>query len=282
MRTYREKVCRFVAITLLISIEMLFYRATKMRAVVFIVICLSVSDFAGAQQSTRILVAAASDLKFALDSLVSVFNVAHPELPIDVTYGSSGKLFEQISHGAPFDLFFSADIAYPLDLKKKGIAISEVQTYGTGRVVIWSKLIDPNVNGIKSLTDKRISKIAIANPRHAPYGRKAEEALKHYGIYEQVKSKLVYGENISQTSQFVTAGAADIGIIALSLALSPTMKAMNGHHWIVPEVAHKPLSQGFVMLKHGERNSSANAFKDFIKTSQASDILTYFGFIKNG
>jgi molybdate transport system substrate-binding protein len=251
-----------------------------MKKIIFALIFLITSTFSRGQSSGAILIAAASDLKFALDSVVTVFKKAHPSARIDVTYGSSGKLFEQISHTAPFDLFFSADIEYPLTLKKKGIAVSEVYTYGVGRIVIWSKVIDPNKAQINSLLDKSVDKIAIANPQHAPYGRRAEEALKHYKVYEKVKGKLVYGENISQTAQFVTAGAADAGIIALSLALSPTMKKLNGHHYIIPENAHRPLEQGFVILKKAEKNPVAVAFKDFMIGTEATKILGYFGFTK--
>ena len=233
------------------------------------------------QPTERVRIAAASDLKFALDSIVSVFAKTHVDARIDVTYGSSGKLSEQISHGAPFDLFFSADIDYPMNLKSKGMTSGDVQTYGVGRIVIWSRQIDPNIQKIKSLVDKTVSKIAIANPMHAPYGKRAEEALRYYDIYDDVSSRLVYGENISQTAQFVTTGAADVGIVALSLALSPTMKKMHGHYWVIPELAHKPLKQGFVLLKRAERNPFATAFKDFVQTKHVSDILSYFGFGKN-
>lgn len=233
-----------------------------------------------AQQPPTVLIAAASDLKFAMDSVVAVFKGSHPNLRIDVTYGSSGKLYEQISHSAPFDLFFSADIEYPLNLKKKGMAISEVFTYGFGRLVIWSHLMDPNQDGINSLLNKSIRKIAIANPTHAPYGRRAQEALQYYHVYEKVKSKLVYGENISQAAQFVTAGAADAGILALSLALSPTMKKKKGNYYVIPENAHKPLDQGFVVLRNAQHNQHAMDFKEFMLTPEAREILHYYGFAK--
>ncbi len=251
-----------------------------MKKIIFLILFAFSSTFSRGQNTDAILIAAASDLKFAMDSVVTVFKKAHPGASIEVTYGSSGKLFEQISHTAPFDLFFSADIEYPLTLKKKGIAVSEVYTYGIGRIVIWSQLIDPNKEQINSLLDKMVNKIAIANPQHAPYGRRAEEALKHYKVYEKVKSKLVYGENISQTAQFVTTGAADAGIIAYSLALSPTMKKLNGHYYVIPENAHKPLEQGFVILKKAEQNPLAVAFKDFMMGTEATKILGYFGFTK--
>jgi molybdate transport system substrate-binding protein len=251
-----------------------------MRKIFLLLFFIVTSEFSSGQNGDQILIAAASDLKFALDSVVDSFKKGYPDARIDVTYGSSGKLFEQISHAAPFDLFFSADIEYPLNLKKKGMAVSDIHKYGVGRVVIWSQIIDPNKDQFNSLLDKTINKIAIANPQHAPYGRRAEEALKHYKVYEKIKSKLVYGENISQTAQFVTVGAAEAGIIALSLALSPAMKKLNGYYYVIPEDAHKPLEQGFVLLKKAERNSLAAAFRDFMLGAEATKILNHFGFTK--
>ena len=232
------------------------------------------------QQSSRVLIAAASDLKYALDSIISVFKNVNREARVDVTFGSSGKLYEQISNGAPFDLFFSADIDYPSKLKKKGFIVAQIQTYGIGRIVLWSKKIDLTSPDLNVLLKKSIVKVAIANPAHAPYGRRAEEALKKSGIYEQIKDKLVYGENISQTAQFVTTGAADVGIVALSLALSPTMKNMKGFYYVIPDSLHSPLTQAFVMLKHAQKNSVALRFKDFMLAKDAREILSYFGFGK--
>jgi molybdate transport system substrate-binding protein len=251
-----------------------------MKKIIFLLLFVVTSTFSRGQNSGAILIAAASDLKFALDSAVAVFQKTNPGARIEVTYGSSGKLFEQISHTAPFDLFFSADIEYPLTLKKKGIAVSEVYPYGVGRIVIWNQTVDPNNEQINSLLNKTIRKIAIANPQHAPYGRRAEEALKHYKVYEKIKSKLVYGENISQTAQFVTTGAADAGIIALSLALSPTMKKLDGHYYVIPEDSHKPLEQGFVILKKAEHNPLAVSFTNFMMSPEATKILGNFGFTK--
>jgi len=251
-----------------------------MKRRLLIILLTVAGTFSYGQESGKLLIAAASDLKFALDSVVDVFKKNHPGSRVDVTYGSSGKLYEQISHTAPFDLFFSADIEYPRNLKKSGIAISEVEMYGIGHVVLWSKKLDPNAAGMNTLTDNRVAKIAIANPQHAPYGRRAEESLIHYKLYDKVKDKLVFGENISQTAQFVTTGAADVGIIALSLALSPTMKKENGKYYLIPASAHKPLEQGFVILKNAEKNSLALTFKNFMSGKEATEILRYFGFTK--
>lgn len=235
--------------------------------------------FAGCTiQAQKISVAAASDLKFAMDSIISVYQKQHPSEKIQVTYGSSGKFFEQIQYNAPFDLYFSADVDYPKKLKEKGLTISDVKIYGIGRIVIWSKKIDPNKEKMNSLLNPKLNKISIANPDHAPYGEKAKESMQYYKIYDQVKSKFVYGENISQTAQFVQLGAADIGIVALSLALSPTMQKAGGKYYVIPQESHKPLEQGYVILKQAKNNQNALKLYDFIASPTAIAILTHFGF----
>ncbi len=232
-------------------------------------------------QAQKVSIAAASDLKFALDSVISVYQKQNPTQKIEVTYGSSGKFFEQIQYNAPFDLYFSADVSYPKKLKEQGLTISEVKTYGIGRIVIWSKKINPTIEKMNSLLNTNLNKIAIANPKHAPYGEKAKESMLYYKIYDKVKNKLVYGENISQTAQFVQLGAADIGIVALSLALSPTMKKAGGKYYVIPEESHKPLEQGYVILKHAKSNTNALKFYNFVASPTAIAILTHYGFTQN-
>jgi molybdate transport system substrate-binding protein len=225
----------------------------------------------------KILVAAASDLRFALDSVIVQFNQKRPDR-VEVTYGSSGKLSEQISNGAPFDLFFSADVSYPEKLKRLGKTASDIYNYGKGRIVVWSKKIDPTKQGMSSLLDPSIKKIAIANPLHAPYGKRAAESIEYYKL--PVNDKLVYGENISQTAQFISTGAADIGIIALSLALSPNMKRENGKYFVVPENSHQPLVQGAVVTTRGGDKKLAVEFFAYIKSDSAKAVFEYFGFSK--
>jgi molybdate transport system substrate-binding protein len=249
-----------------------------MKSVKFLFVFIFFSTLLQAQQE-KILIAAASDLKFALDSVITVFK-KNKSGTVDVTYGSSGKLFEQISNGAPFDIFFSADINYPKRLQEKDLTASEIYTYGVGRIVLWSKKIDPNKDGMKSLLSPSIKKVAIANPAHAPYGKRAEEALHYYNVSESVKGKLVMGENISQTAQFVTTGAADMGIVALSLAVSPTMKKEGGKYYLIPETSHNRLEQGAVITRHGKGNDLANAFMEFLKSNTANTILNHFGLTK--
>ncbi|MGQ7946192.1 molybdate ABC transporter substrate-binding protein [Flavobacterium sp. WC2509] len=242
------------------------------------IILLMLSAFSVAKAQQKITIVAAANLKIALDSIATVFKKENPTIDAQVAYGASGKLFEQISNSAPFDLFFSADMDYPNELKKKKLTTSEVKMYAIGKLAIWSKKTDPNKRKINSLLDANIHKISIANPTTAPYGEKATESLKFYKIYDNVKSKLVFGENITQTSQFVTTGAADIGIIALSLVLTPNMIKEGGKHYIIPQKSHAPLEQGCVLLKHAQGNASATKFYNFISSKKAVAILKYYGY----
>ena len=230
-----------------------------------------------AKPQQKILVAAASDLRFALDSLKTDFESNHPG-QIEIAYGSSGKLTQQIIHGAPFDIFFSADVAYPEQLAAEHRTGSPIYEYAKGRIVLWSRQLDPNKNQIRTVLDSSVVKIAVANPTHAPYGKSAVEALQHYGLWEMAKPRLVYGENISQTAQFITSGAAEIGFIALSLALSPPMQKSGGKYYLIPEESHAPLIQGAVITQHGKANVLAHAFLGFVKSDRANHILTHFGF----
>jgi molybdate transport system substrate-binding protein len=267
-RTYRNQTCTAQ------------HRNYFMKRSVFLVLIIVLSGIhSHAQDPNKIRIAAASDLKFALDSIITIFKKDNPGR-VDVTYGSSGKLFEQIANGAPFDIFFSADINYPKQLRAKGLTAYEVYPYGVGRIVLWSKKIDPQMEGMKSLTSPSIKKVAIANPVHAPYGKRAEEALAYYNVAESVKGKLVYGENISQAAQFVTTGAADAGIIALSLALSPNMQKQGGKYFLIPENSHQPLEQGAVITRHGDGNNLASIFMGFFSREVSTGILTHFGFKK--
>ena len=187
---------------------------------------------AGAEdQARRVNVAAASDLKFALDELVEAFGRTAPGIAVTVTYGSSGTFFSQISNGAPFDMFLSADVDYPKRLAEAGLAAKDsVFPYAVGRIVLWvpatSRL--PVERGLQVLASPDLRKIAIANPRHAPYGRAAEAALRTFGVYDAVKDRLVLGENIAQTAQFVQSGNADAGIIASPSPSRPPWPGKDG------------------------------------------------------
>jgi molybdate transport system substrate-binding protein len=226
----------------------------------------------------KITIAAASDLKFAMDEIVTNFKKNNPDDAVDVAYGSSGKLHTQIQQDAPYALFFSADIGFPRELEKSGLAASEVKPYAFGRIVLWSTTRDATKMTLESLADPSITRVAIANPKHAPYGKRAEEALRASGLWEKVEPKLVYGENIAQTAQFVQTGNAQVGIIALALAVNPEL-ASQGGYWLIPDSLHAPLEQGYVVTKRGGDSGLANRFADYMGSGPARDVMVKYGFV---
>jgi molybdate transport system substrate-binding protein len=234
-------------------------------------------------QEKEIRVAAAADLKFAMEELSEQFQ-RQTGTKVNATYGSSGNVFSQMQNGAPFDLFFSADIGYPKKLEAANLA--EPQTlyeYAVGRIVIWAPAdaqMDVAKQGWNALLDASVQKIAIANPEHAPYGKAAVAALQNAGIYNRVKAKLVYGENISQAAQFVQSGNAQIGIIALSLANSPSMR--GGKSWIIPGEMHPAIEQGVIVLKSAKNKDSARVFLEFVRSKEGQTILEKYGFVTRG
>lgn len=232
---------------------------------------------AGAAHAEPLRVAAASDLKFALDEIVDQFSRAHPGDRVDVIYGSSGKMYAQIQQGAPYDLYFSADIAYPRELRRLGHAGSEVQPYAIGRIVLWSAQRDAARMTLASLADPGITRIAIANPRHAPYGKRAEEALRAAGLWQRVKPKLVYGETVAHATQFVQSGNAQVGIIALALVLNPKL-ASQGGYYLIPDQLHQPLEQGFMITRRARDKPLARRFSDYVTSPPARQIMVKYGF----
>jgi molybdate transport system substrate-binding protein len=226
----------------------------------------------------KVTVAAAADLKFAMNEIIAAFKQDNPADEVEVVYGSSGKFHTQIQQGAPYDLYFSADIAFPRELVRAGFAASEVQSYAFGRIVLWSASLDATKLTLASLTDAKIARIAIANPKHAPYGKRAEDALRASGLWEKVESKLVYGENIAHTAQLVQTGNAQVGIIALALAVSPEL-ANKGGYWLIPDTLHEPLEQGFIITKHAEGVTLAGRFADYMGSKPARAVMTKYGFV---
>ncbi len=236
---------------------------------------------AASAHAEKITVAAAADLKFAMDEIVTEFKKSSATDEVDVIYGSSGKFNTQMQQGAPFDLFFSADIAFPRELAKAGLAASEVMPYAVGRIVLWSASMDASKMTLDSLTDSKIAHIAIANPQHAPYGKRAEEALRSSGLWDKIEPKLVYGENIANTAQFVQTGNAQVGIIALSLAVNPELSAKGGYY-LIPDKLHAPLEQGFIISKRAEKNVLAKRFADYMSSKAARSVMTKYGFVLPG
>lgn len=223
-------------------------------------------------------IAAAADLKFAMAEVVEHFRTEHPNDKVEVIYGSSGKFFTQIANGAPFDLYFSADIAYPKQLEEKGLTASETRAYALGRIVLWSLKPELAEVTLKDLPGAPVRKLAIANPDHAPYGLRAKEALEHQGVWEALKPRLVLGENIAHTAQFVDSGAADAGILALALVRSPTLEG-KGAWTLIPAEWHEPLEQGYVILKRAAANPLAHRFADHMGSEPARAVLRRYGFV---
>jgi molybdate transport system substrate-binding protein len=239
------------------------------------------SGSGGSSAQRTVRVAAAADLKFAFEDLTAAFRAKHPDIAVQPTYGSSGNFFMQLSSDAPFDLFLSADMDYPRKLVEQGRAVkgSEFQ-YAVGRVVVWAPATSPldlEKLGIRACAEPGVKKVAIANPRHAPYGRAAEAALKHAGLYDQVKDRLVLGENVAQAAQFVESGAADIGIIALSLAMAPPLKA-RGRFQEIPADAYPRLDQGGVVLIGARDTKAAQKLRDFLTGDEGRTVFRRFGF----
>jgi molybdate transport system substrate-binding protein len=227
-------------------------------------------------------VAAAADLQFAMREVLAAFKSHLPDVEVTVTYGSSGNFFAQLENRAPFDVFLSADMDYPRRLIEKDLARPESAfQYAVGHLVLWvpkQSPIDVEKLGIQAVLDPSVRKVAIANPRYAPYGRAAEAALRSSGVYDRIKDRLVLGDNIAQTAQMVDSGAAEIGLIALSLALAPELRE-RGRFWELPLDAYPRLEQRGVILNWAEDLESANLLCTFLKEPEAKEILHRYGFM---
>ncbi len=250
------------------------------RSIVAIVAIAFVSQLCAAQEIT---VAAAADLQSAMQELTAQFQKETGK-KINVTYGSSGNFFQQIQNGAPFDMFFSANLDYSKKLETAGLTeAGSYYEYAKGKIVVWV-LNESKLNltsGLASILNPSVKKIAIANPLHAPYGQAAVAAMQKEGVYDKAKDKFVLGENIAQTSSFVVSGAADVGIVALSLALSPTMKD-KGRFAEIPARDYPPIRQACVILNAAKDKTTARQFLAFIKTPAAANVLKTYGFDAGG
>jgi molybdate transport system substrate-binding protein len=234
--------------------------------------------FAPLAHAEKFTIAAASDLRFALDEIAEIYREQHPDHGFEIIYGSSGKMTTQIMNGAPYDVFFSADIAFPERLQAAGFAATDPEVYAIGRIVIWSNTLDASELRLEDLsTDPRIRRIAIAQPSHAPYGLRAQEAMESAGVWEAVQRRLVFGENIAHTAQMVESGAANVGIIALSLARFPAM-AKHPYHLIDARL-HKPLTQAYIVTRRAENNEAARTFARHMATDEAHEIMERYGFV---
>lgn len=230
--------------------------------------------------SDKLTIAAASDLRYALEEISSLFRQQHSAVQLNIVYGASGKLSTQIRHGAPFDMFFSADSQFPAQLYQDGQAASAPQPYALGHLVLWSPKQNMAGISLSQLSELSFNRLAIAQPAHAPYGQRAKQALQAAGVWAAVEPELVYGENIAQTVQLAQSGGADIAIIALSLAKSPGLSSQG--YQLIPAELHQPLLQAYVITRHGAANSNARLFSAFMTSAEVLSIMQRFGFEKPG
>jgi len=235
---------------------------------------------AGGKNGKEITVAAAADLSPAMQELVRAYE-KQSGVKVKLSFGASGALTQQIENGAPFDVFFSADMDYPRQLISHGDAEgASLYRYAVGRLVLWTPAdsrLDVEHKGLNVLTDPQVKKIAVANPQHAPYGRAAVAALKHVGLYDQVSDRLVLGENVSQAAQFVESGNAQAGFVALAFAAAPAMQG-KGKYWQIPAEAYPALDQGVVVLSRSRHKKEGVAFVEYIKTKASTSVLQKYGF----
>jgi len=228
----------------------------------------------------RVRVAAASDMNAAFGDLIVRFGRSH-DVDVSVSYGSSGTFYAQMLNQAPFDMFLSADVAYPNQLAARGLTVPQSEfTYAIGRLVLWapaSSPLDLEHEGLQALTEPSIAHIAIANPEHAPYGRAAVAAMQAAGVYDRARTKLVVGENVAQAMQFAQSGAADAGLVAMSLALAPAVKD-KGKLFEVPRAMYPPLEQGGTILKWAADVDAARALRGFLLSAEGQAILKQYGF----
>lgn len=246
-----------------------------MKKLIFTIVLLVTMVF-----GDKITVFAAADLRFALDELKNEFLKQNPNHEIEMIYGSSGKGLHQVENGAPYHLYYSANEAFVEKLYSQGDIITKPRLYALGRVVLWSTNQNFDASkGFENLKEPWVKKIAIASPSHAPYGEKAKQAFESLGIYKDLESKLVLGENISHTAQFVQSGAADIGVIALSLALAPTIANSKTYsYYLIDDKLHKPLLQGYGITKYAKDSKLAFEFYEFTLSDKAMEIMKKYGF----
>lgn len=228
-------------------------------------------------KSDQLKIATSANMQFAIKEIIKSFSET-TGIKCQTIVSSSGKLTAQIKEGAPYDLFVSADMKFPNELFQQGFTIGEPKIYAQGRLVFWTKKnnIDLSISAIKQ--NKTIRHLAMANPKIAPYGKAALEVLNHYQLFQELESKLVYGESISQVNQFINSQVADLGFTSKSIVLSPQMKGKGKWREIDPTI-YSPISQGVVSLKSdSNKEKLAEKFSDFLFSSKGKEILNTFGY----
>ncbi len=260
------------------------YRLT-LRIVAMVVIGLGIpASASSAPGRTAVLdVAAAADLRYAFEEMGAAFE-RQTGTRARFSFGSSGLLAAQVEQGAPFDLLFSANEAFVTRLARRGhIVPHTVQLYAIGRIVLWVRHASPLAldRGLRVLEDSRVRFIAIANPAHAPYGEAARQALMRAGLYDRVRSRLVYGDNVSMALQLVQTGNADVAIVALSLGLAPSVAA-QGRSWLIPAALHDPIRQAAGVVARSRQPDRARAFLAFVNGAAGRPIMVRYGFVLPG
>jgi molybdate transport system substrate-binding protein len=233
-----------------------------------------------AEHRRQLRIAAAADLQFALEEIIGAFQQGHSDIHMEAVYGSSGNFYSQLINHAPFDMFLAADLDYPRRLVERGAVMRDsLFVYAVGRLAVWVRR-DSRLNfeqgGLGVLADPSVKKIAIANPEHAPYGKATVAALRNLHVYDQVRDRLVYGDNVAQAAHFVRSGAADAGVIAMSLALAPALKEA-GRLWEVPISSYPRLEQGCVTLSWTRDPEAARLLSAFLTGPEGRQILSRYG-----
>lgn len=228
------------------------------------------------EQQKTLIIATAANMQFAMEALVKDFKKRN-DIKCELIVGSSGKLTAQIKAGAPFDVLMSANMKYPEEIEKAGLALLPTKIYAYGRLVLWSS--DKNIiPRLETLVNQDIKHVAVANPKTAPYGQAAVEVLTQLQIIDSVQSKLVYGESIAQVNQFITSGAAEIGFTAQSVVMAPKLQHLGNWISIDPQL-YQPIAQGIVLIKRSDgMPDTAKQFYEYINTNNAKAILKKYGY----
>ncbi|HRX12948.1 MAG TPA: molybdate ABC transporter substrate-binding protein [Draconibacterium sp.] len=243
---------------------------------IFVIVLVLLASIPVCSQTVK--VAAAANLRFVFEEIKTAYESANPNEKISVNFGSSGALFQQILNGADFDIFMSADNSYPAKLKENGSFSGELQIYALGKLVLWSNTLDVSY-GLKVLEESAVKHIVVAKPELAPYGDRALECLKNAGLFEKIKHKIIYADNISQTAQFAQTGNAEVAFLAMSLTLTPEMK---GSVFIPDPKSYKPIEQSMLLLKTRNENTTAEKFMKFILSEKCKTIFARKGYFVTG
>lgn len=225
----------------------------------------------------KLNVAAAANLRYVLEEIKTAYIKQNPKAKVNLTFGSSGTLVQQITNGATFDFFMAADDEFPLKLKAKGLTTGAINVYAYGKLALYSKTLAVEKYGLDALKNPTVKKIAIANPETAPYGERSIELLKSLKLYDGLKSKIVIAENISAAAQYAFTGNTELGFTALSLVLSPEMDG-KGNYYIIPQKMYKPIAQACVLIKKSTVNTEAAKFRKFVLSPVNKAVWEKYGY----